>query len=81
MNDTDVILRSCIYLEAKMSANVNDVKNWIEELKKRGINEFQYRDLPDDLKKIGMIRRARVLGEIKEKKKIKDVIIWIISSV
>jgi hypothetical protein len=63
-----------------MSANVNDVKNWIEELKKRGIGEFQFRDLPDDLKKIGMIRRARVLGEIKEKKKIKDVIVWTLSS-
>lgn len=62
-----------------MSANVHDVKDWIGELKKRGITEFQYRDLPEDLKKIGLIRRARVLGEIKEKKKIKDVIVWIIT--
>lgn len=44
-----------------MSANVNDVKNWIKELKNRGIKEFKYKDLPDDLKKIGLIRRARVL--------------------
>lgn len=63
-----------------MSANVNDVKNWIKELKNRGIKEFKYKDLPDDLKKIGLIRRARVLWEIKEKTKIKDVIVWIISS-
>lgn len=59
-----------------MSANVDDVKKWKEELVKRGINEFRYRDLPEDLKKMGMIRRANVLGEIKEKEKKKDIILW-----
>jgi hypothetical protein len=59
-----------------MSANVNNVEKWIEELKKRGISEFQFKDLPADLKKIGMIRRASFLKKIKELKKIKDVIVW-----
>lgn len=59
-----------------MSANVSDVEKWTEELKKKGISEFQFRDLPEDLKKIGMIRRASVLKKIKELKKIKDVIVW-----
>jgi hypothetical protein len=59
-----------------MSANVTDVKNWIKELKKKGISEFQFKGLPDDVKKIGMVRRASVLGEIKESRKIKDIIVW-----
>jgi thiamine monophosphate synthase len=60
----------------KKSANVGEIEKWIEELKKRGISEFQFRDLPEDLKKIGMIRRASVLKKITELKKIKDVIVW-----
>jgi hypothetical protein len=59
-----------------MSANVGDVKKWIAELKKRGISEFQFRDLPEDLKKMGMLRRASFLEEIKEIKKLKDAIVW-----
>ena len=60
----------------KNSANVGKIEKWIEELKKRGIGEFQFRDLPEDLKKIGMLRRASVLKKITELKKIKDVIVW-----
>lgn len=60
----------------KKSANVGEIEKWIEELKKRGISEFQFRDLPEDLKKMGMIRRASVLKKITELKKIKDVIVW-----
>jgi hypothetical protein len=59
-----------------MKASKASVRNWKEELKKRGINEFQFRDLPEDLKKMGMLRRASALGEIKEIKKIKDAIVW-----
>jgi hypothetical protein len=59
-----------------MSANVNDVTKWIEELKKREISEFRFRDLPDDLKKMGMLRRASVLKKIKELNKIKEIITW-----
>lgn len=59
-----------------MSANVKDVEKWIEELKKRGISTFRFRELPDDLKKIGMLRRASVLNKIKEIEKIKDAITW-----
>jgi hypothetical protein len=59
-----------------MKANKASVRNWKEELKKRGISEFQFRDLPEDLKKMGMLRRASALGEIKEINKIKDAIVW-----
>jgi hypothetical protein len=59
-----------------MKANKTSVRNWKEELKKRGITEFQFKDLPEDLKKMGMLRRASALGEIKEIKKIKDAIVW-----
>jgi hypothetical protein len=59
-----------------MRTNVIDVKIWIEELKRRGINEFRFKDLPNDLKNIGIIRKARVIGMIKEKEKVKSVIIW-----
>lgn len=59
-----------------MSSKIYDVKIWKEELKKRGISEFQFRDLPDDLKKIGMLKRASFLKEIKELKRIRDIIVW-----
>ena len=59
-----------------MKTNKASVRNWKEELKKRGISEFQFRDLPEDLKKMGMLRRASALGEIKEIRKIKDAIVW-----
>jgi hypothetical protein len=64
------------YDQDKMKANKTSVRNWKEELKKRGITEFQFKDLPEDLKKMGMLRRASALGEIKEIKKIKDAIVW-----
>jgi hypothetical protein len=59
-----------------MRSNANDVKIWIEELKKRGIYEFQFKDLPYDLKNIATVRKAKFLGKIKEKKKIKTTIVW-----
>jgi len=59
-----------------MSSKIYDVKQWKNELKKRGIDEFQFRDLPDDLKKIGILKRASHLKEIKELKRIRDVIVW-----
>ena len=59
-----------------MRISVADVNDWIEKLKQRGISEFNYRDLPDDLKKMGLLRRASFLGKIKERRKIKDVIVW-----
>lgn len=59
-----------------MSSKIYDVKKWVEELKKRGIDEFQYRDLPEDLKKLGTLKRASHLKQIKELKRIRDVIVW-----
>ena len=59
-----------------MRTSTSNVKDWIEELRKRGIREFQFKDLPDDLRKIGIIRKASALDKIKEKKKIKGIIVW-----
>jgi len=59
-----------------MSSKIYDVKKWKEELKKRGIDEFQFKDLPEDLKKIGILKRASHLKLIKELKRIRDVIVW-----
>ncbi len=59
-----------------MSSKIYDVKKWKEELKKRGIDEFQFKDLPEDLKKIGILKRASHLKQIKELKRIRDVIVW-----
>jgi len=59
-----------------MSSKIYDVKKWKEELKKRGIDEFQFKDLPEDLKKIGILKRASHLKQLKELKRIRDVIVW-----
>ena len=59
-----------------MRTTVASVNGWIKELKKRGISEFQFKDLPDDLRKIGMIRKAKVCNFIKIKKRIKSIAIW-----
>jgi len=59
-----------------MRTSVTYVNEWIQELKKRRIREFQFKDLPDDLKNIGAIRKAKVLGKIKENKKIGSIIVW-----
>jgi len=59
-----------------MRTSVTYVNKWIQELKKRRIREFQFKDLPDDLKNIGAIRKAKVVGKIREKKKIGSTIVW-----
>lgn len=58
----------------KMSADYID---WICELKKRNIREFQYRDLPEDLKIKGMIIKGSTEGDLKriEKNK-KGITLW-----
>lgn len=53
-----------------------DVEDWIKKLKRNGIKEFYFGELPDDLKKIGMIKKAKAIGLIKMKKKIKTVVLW-----
>lgn len=59
-----------------MRTSEYDVLDWIEELKKRGIREFQYKDLPDDLKRLNIIRKAKSIDKIKEKIKIRGLIVW-----
>lgn len=67
-----------IYVEKlkKPRTTKRDVECWIKELKSRNITEFMYRDLPEDLKKIGMIKKASAIDLIKRKAIIKSVIIW-----
>ncbi len=59
-----------------MRTSEYEALDWIEELKKRKIREFQFKDLPDDLKNLRIMRKAKVLYKIKEKSKIKGIIIW-----
>lgn len=59
-----------------MRTTAIDAKNWVDKLKKNGIKEFQFKDLHNDLRKIGMIKKSKVIGLIKIKKKIKGVILW-----
>lgn len=41
-----------------------DIHDWIEELKKRKIKEFQYKDLPEDLQKRTFLQKAAGTGMI-----------------
>lgn len=51
------------------TTSIRDVKKWIEKLADRGIREFRYRDLPDDLKSKKMLHKGRVTGLLKSSKK------------
>lgn len=57
-----------------------DVECWIKELKSRNITEFMYKDLPEDLKNMGMIKKASAIDLIKGKVIIKSVTLWEITS-
>lgn len=39
-----------------------DIENWIEKLEDMGIKEFQFKDLPNDLKYRVWIQKAKELG-------------------
>jgi len=58
---------------------IRDVKKWIEKLADRGIREFRYRDLPDDLKSKKMLHKGRVIGLLKSSKKENALSLWEIS--
>lgn len=60
----------------KLRTTKRDVQSWIKELKSRNITEFMYKDLPEDLKKMGMIKKASALDLIKRKAIIKSVTLW-----
>lgn len=53
-----------------------DIGIWIIELRKRGIKEFKFRDLPKNLQIRGMTRKARVLGIIKRVENMGSYAIW-----
>jgi len=39
-----------------------DVENWVKKIEGMGIREFQFKDLPDDLKRRILVQKARDLG-------------------
>ena len=61
------------------TTSIRDVKKWIEKLTDRGIREFRYRDLPDDLKSKKMLHKGRVTGLLKNSKKENALSLWVIS--
>lgn len=42
-----------------------DVQEWIDELKKRKILEFEYRELPEDLQTRSFIHKAKEVGLLR----------------
>ncbi len=46
--------------------SLEPVREWIEELKKRGIKTFEHKDLPDDLKSRSMIIKAKYANVIRK---------------
>lgn len=55
-----------------MRNTVKEVKEWISELKKRGIKEFKIKDLPEDIKMRHMIRKANIIGLLEKVSKDKE---------
>lgn len=53
-----------------------DIGIWILELRKRGIDEFKFRDLPKDLQIKGMTKKARERGIIKKVEKMVGYSVW-----
>jgi hypothetical protein len=52
-----------------MSIKRIELDAWIRKLEDRGISEFEFRDLPDDLKIMGGLQKAKDLGLLKSIKK------------
>ncbi len=53
-----------------------ELDEWIKELKNREITEFEFGDLPDDLKDRRGIQKARGLGMLKSIKTTKGRHTW-----
>ena len=58
---------------------IKDVKKWIEKLTDRGITQFRYRDLPDDLRSKKMLHKGRITGLLKSSKRENALSLWEIS--
>ena len=48
-----------------MHVKRGDIDEWIRKLEERGIEEFQFKDLPDDLKYRKALQKAKELGLLK----------------
>jgi hypothetical protein len=53
-----------------------DIGIWIIELRKKGINNFRFKDLPKHLQIRGMTRKARGLGILKRVENIGSRSVW-----
>ena len=53
-----------------------EIGMWIIELRRRGIDEFRFRDLPKDLQIKGMTRKAKGLGIIRRVEKMVGYSVW-----
>lgn len=61
-----------------MRLGARDIAAWLYRLKEKGINEFRYRDLPQELQIKRMILGARISGLISkiENNKIEKSATW-----
>lgn len=59
-----------------MSIKRIELDAWIRKLDDMGFSEFEYRDLPDELKIVGVLQKARDLGLLKSVKIIKGRHTW-----
>ncbi len=60
-------------------SSVKDAIKWLEEIANRGIVEFKFRDLPEELKNRKFLYKAINAELLISNKKEKDIRIWNIS--
>ena len=59
--------------------SIRDTVKWVEKITNRGIVEFKYRDLPEELKNRRMLRKAISSDLLMSDRKEEDRSIWTIS--
>lgn len=59
--------------------SIRDTIKWVEEITNRGIVEFKYRDLPEELKNRRMLRKAISSDLLISNRKEEDRSVWTIS--
>lgn len=53
-----------------------DIEDWVKKLEDRGINEFEFKNLPDDLKFKGGLQKAKGIGLLEIVKTTKGRHTW-----
>lgn len=59
-----------------MRVSRTELDEWIKKLKERGIDEFEFRDLPNDLKHKRGLQKAKGLGLLERVKTIDGRHTW-----